>query len=94
VTKTAAEVRIWPPGDVVFDGTLFVPRSLKPGEYLFRIGLLDPRAERLATELTIEGRQPDGWYDLGSIQVQQRWQPGVGTICFERVGEQNIETFS
>jgi hypothetical protein len=54
----------------VFDGTLFVPYKLKPGEYHFRVGLLDPRTRLPAIQLAIEGRQPDGWYDLGTIQVR------------------------
>jgi len=70
VIKTSANVRKWLPGDAVFDGTLFIPYSLKPGEYYFRVGLLDPRTLRPVIKLAIEGRQPDGWYDLGTIQVQ------------------------
>jgi hypothetical protein len=68
--KTSADVRTWLPGDAVFDGTLYIPQTLKPAEYDFRVGLLDPRTERATIKLAIEGRQPDGWYDLGTIQVQ------------------------
>lgn len=70
VIKTSADVRKWLPGDAVFDGTLFVPQTLKPGQYHFRVGLLDPRTGLPAIQLAIEGRQPDGWYDLGTIEVQ------------------------
>jgi len=70
VIKTSADITTWLPGDAVFDSTLDVPESLKPGEYHFRVGLLDPRTERPAINLAIEGRQPNGWYDLGVIQVQ------------------------
>ncbi|HET7212198.1 MAG TPA: DUF4832 domain-containing protein, partial [Terriglobia bacterium] len=70
IIKTPADVRKWLPGDAMFDGTLFVPQTLKPGEYHFRVGLLDPRTEQPAIKLAIEGRQPDGWYDLGTIEVQ------------------------
>lgn len=70
VLKTPADVRTWLPGDAVFDETLYVPQTLNPGMYHFRVGLLDPRTERPAIKLAIEGRQPDGWYDLGAIQVQ------------------------
>jgi len=44
--------------------------GLKAGEYQFRIGLLDPRTELPAVRLAIEGRDPDGWYDLGTVAVQ------------------------
>jgi hypothetical protein len=70
VIKTSADVRKWLPGDAVFDGTLYVPQTLKPGEYHFRVGLLDPRTELPAIKLAIEGRQSDGWYDLGAIEVR------------------------
>ncbi len=70
VIKTPADVRKWLPGDAVFDGTLFVPETLTPGEYHFRVGLLDPRTGRPAIKLANEGLQPDGWYDLGTIQVR------------------------
>ena len=70
VINTPANVRKWLPGDAVFDGTLFVPETLTPGEYHFRVGLLDPRTGQPAIKLANEGLQPDGWYDLGSIQVQ------------------------
>ena len=70
VIRTPADVRTWLPGDAVFEDTLFVPQTLKPGEYHFRVGLLDPRTGGPAIKLAIEGRQPDGWYDLGTIQIQ------------------------
>ncbi|HTV56232.1 MAG TPA: DUF4832 domain-containing protein, partial [Terriglobia bacterium] len=72
VIKTPADVRSWLPGDAVFNGTIFVPQTLRPGNYHFRVGLLDPRTERPAIKLAIEGRQPDGWYDLGIIQVENQ----------------------
>ena len=35
-----------------------------------RVGLLDPRTRRPAIQLAIEGKQSDGWYDLGEVQVE------------------------
>ena len=70
VIKLPVDVRKWLPGDAVSDGTLYVPEALKPGAYRFRVALLDPRTEQPAIKLAIEGRQPDGWYDLGEIVVQ------------------------
>jgi hypothetical protein len=64
------DVRKWLPGDAVFDGPLYVPENLKPGKYTVRIAMLDPRTEKPAIALAIEGRQPDGWYELGEITVQ------------------------
>ena len=70
IIRVPVDVRKWLPGDAVFDGTLYVPDSLKPGAYTFRVGLLDPRTGRPAIRLAIQGRQSDGWYDLGTVQVR------------------------
>jgi hypothetical protein len=70
VIRIPVDVRKWLPGDAVFDGTLYIPETLKPGTYKLRVAMLDPRTERPAIRFAIEGRQPDGWYDLGSITVQ------------------------
>ncbi len=70
VIPTDADVKKWLPGDAVFEGTLYVPETLKPGDYRLRVALLDPRTEQPAIRLAIEGRQADGWYDLGAIRVE------------------------
>ena len=64
------DVRKWLPGDAVFDGPLYVPDDLKPGKYTVRIAMLDPRTQKAAIQFAIQGRQPDGWYELGEITVQ------------------------
>jgi len=64
-----ADVRKWLPGDVVVEEDIDVP-LLKAGEYGLRVALLDPRTRKPAIRLGIEGRNQDGWYDLGSISVQ------------------------
>jgi len=65
-----ADVRRWLPGDAVFDGPVYVPETLRPGKYRLRVALLDPRTREPAIRLAIEGREPDGWYDLGDIVVE------------------------
>ena len=64
-----ADVTTWLPGDSVVDDSLYVPRELPAGSYHVRIALLDPRTGQPAIRLAIEGRQDDGWYDLGTIDV-------------------------
>ena len=66
----AADVRKWLPGDAVYDGTVFVPETLKPGSYRLRVALLDPRTRLPAVRLAITGRADDGWYDLGAVEVE------------------------
>ena len=68
--KLPVDVRKWLPGDAVFDGTIHIPESLKPGSYRLRVALLDLRTGRPAIKLAVEGLQPDGWYDLALIEVR------------------------
>ncbi|MGA2984351.1 MAG: DUF4832 domain-containing protein [Terriglobia bacterium] len=68
--KLPVDVRKWLPGDAVFDGTVYIPESLKPGSYRLRLALLDPRTGKPAIKLAIEGLEPDGWYDLAPIEVR------------------------
>jgi hypothetical protein len=65
-----SDIRQWLPGDAVYESSLYVPQELKPGKYRVRVGLLDPRTAQPAIRLAIQGRQPDGWYDLGEITVE------------------------
>ncbi len=68
--KLPVDVRKWLPGDAVYDGTIYIPESLKLGSYRLRVAMLDPRTGRPAIKLAIEGLQPDGWYDLAPIEVR------------------------
>lgn len=70
MTNVPVDVRKWLPGDAVFDGPLYVSEDLKPGKYSVRIAILDARTAKAEIQLAIEGRQPDGWYELGEINVQ------------------------
>lgn len=63
------DVRKWLPGDAVFDGPVYVPGTLDPGEYQLRIALLDPRTSKSAVRLAIKGREADGWYKIGLINI-------------------------
>ena len=64
-----SDIRKWLPGDAVFDGSVYVPASLKPGEYRLRLALLDPRTNQPAVRLAIKGREADGWYNMGQINI-------------------------
>lgn len=68
--RTNARVRDWLPGDAVFEDPVYIPDQLKPGSYRLRVALLEPRTLSPAIRLAIEGRQPDGWYDVGGIVVE------------------------
>jgi Domain of unknown function (DUF4832) len=67
---TFADIRKWLPGDSIYESTLHVPEMLRPGKCRVRIALLDLRTGQPAIRLAIEGREADGWYDLGAIIVE------------------------
>jgi hypothetical protein len=70
IIRVPVDVRKWLPGDVVFDGTLYVPENLAEGTYDFRVAILDPRTDQPAIRFGNEGRQDDGWYAMGSLTVK------------------------
>ena len=70
VIKTPADLKKWLPGDQVFEGSLYVPETLKPGDYKLRVAVLDARTDKPAVKLAIQGLQEDGWYELGAIRIQ------------------------
>ncbi len=67
---TDADPRTWLPGDALYESTIYIPETVRPGSWRLRVALLDPRTGAPAIRLAIEGRQPDGWYDLGEVRVE------------------------
>ncbi|HMC61747.1 MAG TPA: DUF4832 domain-containing protein, partial [Candidatus Solibacter sp.] len=67
--RTAADVRKWLPGDTVFEESLYVPADLPEGVYRFRTAMIEPGTGKPSIRLAIAGREPDGWYPLGAINV-------------------------
>ncbi len=72
IIRVPVDVRKWLPGDAVFDGTLYVPENMAEGNYNFRVAMLDPWTGQPAIRFGIEGRQDDGWYNMGSLTVKAR----------------------
>lgn len=72
VVRVPVDLRKWLPGDAVFDGPLYIPEEAKPGRQRLQIAILSPQTGTPAIRLAIEGRQPDGWYDVGAIEVAER----------------------
>ena len=71
VIDVPVDVRKWLPGDAVFDGSLYVPETLPEGTYDFRVAMLDPRSGRPVVRFGNAGRDADGWYEEGQIQVKR-----------------------
>ncbi len=69
VLITDADIRSWLPGDNLHDSAVFVPAELLPGDYELALAMLDPTSGKPLVKLAIAGRQLDGWYPLGKLQV-------------------------
>lgn len=65
-----ADIRSWLPGDSVCEKPVYIDAGLKPGKHRIRLALLDPRTGKPAIRLAIAGRQDDGWYDIGEVEVR------------------------
>ncbi len=70
---TGADTRTWLPGDNLYNNSVFVPRSIPDGTYDLEIALVDPATRQPRINLAIAGREPDGWYRLGSVDVKTRF---------------------
>jgi hypothetical protein len=71
VIRTDADIRKWIPGDAIFEDPVFAPADLPAGDYQVSVALLDPITLEPGIRLAIEGRGPDGWYNLGNIHVNR-----------------------
>ncbi|HEX8041568.1 MAG TPA: DUF4832 domain-containing protein [Chryseosolibacter sp.] len=67
---TAADIRTWLPGDNIYNDAIFIPKDIKPGEYDVQIALLNPLTNKPKVLLAIEGKDKEGWYNLGKITVE------------------------
>lgn len=69
VLPTDAPVREWLPGDNISDQTLFLPEEMEEGFYDLQVAVVDRLKFEPRVKLAIEGRQEDGWYQLGKIEL-------------------------
>ena len=71
IIRVPANIQEWLPGDAMVDDSLYVPDNLAPGTYQFRVAMLDPRTHLPAIRFGIQGRQPDGWYNMGFLTIEK-----------------------
>ncbi len=71
VMTTAADIRTWLPGDIIYDDAVFLPADLPAGQYELSIAILDTVAREPKVKLAIAGVQPDGWIPLGKVEVRE-----------------------
>lgn len=71
VLPADAKIKEWLPGDNVYDHSLWVPADVSEGTYKLQVAIVDRMKYEPRVKLAIEGRQDDGWYQLGQIEVVQ-----------------------
>jgi hypothetical protein len=70
VIITDADINSWFPGDNLYDDAIFVPRDMPSGVYQLQIGIVDCQSHEPKVNLAIEGRDSEGWYPVGKIELK------------------------
>jgi Domain of unknown function (DUF4832) len=70
IMVTDADINSWFPGDNLYDNAIFIPRDMPAGVYQLQTGIVDCQSHEPKVNLAIPGRDPDGWYPLGSIEIK------------------------
>jgi len=69
IVKTDADVTKWLPGDAVYDDAVALPYDMPKGRHALSIAMLDRWTGKPRIQLAQKGREEDGWYKLGEIEV-------------------------
>jgi hypothetical protein len=70
VINTCADLNSWLPGDNLYDDAALIPPDMPVGNYQVQIGIVDRQSHKPKVDLAIEGRTPDGWYNMGVIIIK------------------------
>jgi hypothetical protein len=66
-----ADIRTWLPGSpIVLEGSMPLPSGLRAGAYDLRLAFVDPAGGQPILTLAIEGRDAQGRYLIGAVQVR------------------------
>jgi hypothetical protein len=71
VMLTGSDIRTWLPGDNLYNNAVFIPANLPDGNYSLSVGIVDPVTREPKIKLATAGVDPQGWYPMGTIHVQQ-----------------------
>ncbi len=69
ILVTDADITKWLPGDAVFNDAVYIPYDFLPGNYELQVSIVDHQQRIPRIKLAIEGRDEEGWYTLGNIEV-------------------------
>jgi hypothetical protein len=72
VFVTDADIKSWLPGDNLYNDAIFVPWDMPSGIYQLQIGIVDRQSHEPKVNLAIEGRDTEGWYSIGEIEINQQ----------------------
>ena len=75
VIKSHADIREWMPGDTIQISEIFIPGFVPLGVYSIQIGIVCKDTLKPVVQLAIAGREEDGWYTMGSVEVQDTEDP-------------------
>ncbi len=70
VLLTDANITTWLPGDNLYDNAVFIPLDMPSGKYNLQIGMVDCQSHEPKVNLAIEGRDNEGWYSIGQIEIK------------------------
>jgi hypothetical protein len=70
VLITDANIVSWLPGDNIYDDGVIIPPDLPTGTYQLQIGIVDRQTHQPKVNLAIEGRDTEGWYSLGKVEIK------------------------
>jgi len=71
ILTTGADITTWLPGDNLYDDSVVVASDMPTGQYDLQIGILEPQFNKPKVKLAISGKQDDGWYHLGKIEIKK-----------------------
>ena len=68
---TDADINSWMPGDNLYDDAIFIPWDMPAGNYRLQVGIVDRQTREPGVNLAIEGRDSEGWYSLGKLEIKE-----------------------
>jgi len=78
ILLTNADISSWLPGDSLYDSSVYLPAELDPGMYELDLAIIDEELKP-RVKLAVEGLLEDGWYHLGSVEVEPRAWKALGS---------------
>lgn len=69
VFVTNADITEWLPGDNIYNNSIYIPFEMPVDDYELQVGIVDRQTHEPTVNLAIEGRDAEGWYDVGKINI-------------------------